>query len=253
MVRKGESIVVISIVLILILSQLSKLADSKSQNTNVTGLIPTLSFDRNTFERKQELILGNTFGGAELIPVKGAIEKINESDKLLSNSSKPVLIEAFQEDKLFFRKIAVSDKNGNFSLLLFVPQDGSVKLTAQIIGDNSTEAIRTISVVESPFPLFLVAILLCIAIGLVIIIIFIKPEKHKKTHFKYVVVFRILVAITSAALIIIAAVTLFRFQPSSVAENSGIIAVLLTPILGLIINYIQTKAGGNGQQQAQRQ
>lgn len=215
---------------------------------NVTKFLLRLTFDKNFFERKREIIPGwYSVGIDDLIPINGNIEKINNSSNSSSISSKPIIIEAFQDDKLFFRDIELSNNAGSFISSMFTPQDGNVRVVARIMGDNSTEQTRTVSVGESPVIIFYVTIFLCIAISLLILIIYLKPahrikaNKNASKSSSSIKIISALVMIASAILIILAAVLLYRFQPLSVGENSGIIAVLLTPILGIIINYVQAK------------
>jgi hypothetical protein len=129
-------------------------------NANITNSDPSTfllnlsSGDRSIYERKATW--GALAWGDRVIPIYGYIVSVPSNDS--NTADKIVTIQALQGNELIYEKIVKTDKDGKFNAFFYPPQDGTVKVIAQMIGQNSTaKGAITVIATQAWMPAILIA------------------------------------------------------------------------------------------------
>ena len=166
--------------------------------------------------------------GHDGIPINGSITNVSLNKTSLFNQV--ILVDAFEEDKEIYKKFVTTDENGTFHASFFPPTSGSIKVSAMIPNENSTESIITVIVTESALPIMVIALLIILAITLIIIT---KTLWDTNKNAKKVMLLPI------GFLTIAAYIILYKFPPFDSAGNAAFAAALLAPMATYVYDVIK--------------
>jgi hypothetical protein len=202
------------------------------------------------YDRKGTLEAGKySIGwGHNAIPINGSLINIppNQTDLF----SRVILIEVSQGETKIYQKYLTTDLNGTYHTSFFPPASGTIKISAMLAGDNSTQSIITVIVTESFIPITLISGLIAAAIILIIIAKFkftkYSEKKLTASDEKKFNRIRLGLLIAVSILTIVSYVLLFKFPPFDTAANAAFAAALLAPLAAYLYEVASSGSSGSG-------
>lgn len=136
---------------------------------NTYYLMNLTSGDRSVYERKAALGIPHyaLAWGDNSIPIYGNITLIPFNKANLVD--KVIIIKATQNGQLIYESFLKTDKEGIFNSSFFPPADGTITITANLAGENSTpEKVISVIATETWMPVILIMISIAGAIAVLV-------------------------------------------------------------------------------------